>query len=348
MKYRTLSVALRALALTASALLWPYALHAEPDPDFHIYLLLGQSNMEGSAVVEPPDRVPHPRVRVLQSESCYSTSAMYGQWREATPPLIRCSKEFGLGPGDTFGKAMAEAAGPDVTIGLVGAAYGGASIEYFLKNCATYNACEPPYGPIAGAPDHGTSGYKWVMDLARKAQEVGVIKGIIFHQGESNADQSAWPGRVNQYITDLRRDLGLSAEEVPFIAGELPYTGCCASHNRLVHQLADVIENGHWVSADGGLMDRGDQLHWNSAAVREMGLRYAAKMQEIAAARPKKTAVKPNTPKAPTPTTASPEVQEKTAQGSDANRSGSGAPDGLILLLLVAGVLGVAGVRLRS
>src|SRR5690606_10301609 len=143
-----------------------------------------------------------------------------------------------------------------------------------------YGECNAPYGAINGAPSGG--GYQWVLDLARKAQTVGVIKGIIFHQGESNSGQSTWTGRVNEYITDLRADLGLNADDVPFIAGELPYTGCCSGHNNLVRQIPNVVANGHWVSADGGLGDKGDQLHWNSAAVREMGTRYAAKMLEVA------------------------------------------------------------------
>jgi hypothetical protein len=58
-----------------------------------------------------------------------------------------------------------------------------------------------------------------------------------------------WLTHVQTYITSLRNDLGLDPAEVPFIAGELPYTGCCASsHNPLVHQIPDYVENGHWVS----------------------------------------------------------------------------------------------------
>lgn len=266
------------------ALMLPLVAEAAPDPNFHIYLLLGQSNMQGAAPL-PAQEIFHPRVQVLQSQNCAEVSVGYGEWREHFQPLVRCNTNNGngLGPGDTFSVTMAEAAGEAVTIGLVGGAYGGAKIEYFLKDCATYNACTPPYGAIGGAPNSGNSGgYAWVLDLAKKAQEVGVIKGIIFHHGESNSGEQTWLPRVNQYISDLRTDLGLDPAEVPFIAGELPYTGCCASsHNPLVRQIPDVVENGHWVPADGGLGDRGDQLHWNAEAVIEMGKRYAAKMLEV-------------------------------------------------------------------
>ena len=206
------------------------------------------------------------------------------------PQMIQCierdityESDTGLGPADSFAVAMAEAAPENVTIGIVGAAYGDTSIEDHLPGCIN---CLPSWGgPIDGAPSP-FSLYGWTIDLAKKAQEVGVIKGIIFHQGENNSGDPNWPSKVNQYVTALRNDLGLDPAEVPFIAGELPYTGCCASHNSLVQQIPNVVENGHYVSAgpteDGvTLGDRGDSLHWSTFSVIEMGKRYAEKMLEV-------------------------------------------------------------------
>ncbi|WP_428242848.1 sialate O-acetylesterase [Gynuella sp.] len=261
------------LTVLMSALVFPAM--AEPDPNFHIYLLVGQSNMEGAATIEAQDQVTNPRVMVLQDENCPRLGASYGQWRVAAPPLIRCLNYLGLGPGDSFGKVMAENSPSSVTVGLVGAAHGGQKIEYFLKNCDAYNACTPSFG---STPNNLHGGYAWLLDLARKAQQRGVIKGIIFHQGESNTSDPAWPGRVKQLVTDIRNDLGVG--DIPFIAGELPYTGCCSSHNRLIAQLPSVISNAHVVKADGGLNVH-DEYHWNSAGVREMGRRYANKMLEL-------------------------------------------------------------------
>lgn len=273
--------------------------HAAPDPNFHIYLALGQSNMQGAAHL-PDELLTHPRVTVLQGQNCQEHSIPYGQWREHFHPVIRCEEgtrtkpdgstgSIGLSPADSFAIAMAEAAGPDITIGLVGAAYGGTDIQAHLANCAEYGACRPPYGDINGAPVvNGTTPiYQWILDLATKAQEVGVIKGIIFHHGENNAGEQAWLNGVNEYISTLRQDLHLSAAEVPFIAGELPRTGCCANaHNPLVQQIPNYVENGHWVSSgpmpDGTVLgDRSDALHWSTFSVIEMGKRYAAKMLEV-------------------------------------------------------------------
>ena len=272
-----------------------------PEPVVHIYLALGQSNMKGGGFL-PDEPVFHERVQVLQGRNCPASDGNpygYGEWREQFPPAIGCSDGtrekpdgsmalIGLSPADSFAVAMAEAAGPNVTIGIAGAAYGGTPIEAHLPNCADYGACTPPFGDIDGAPVvNGTTPiYEWALDLGRRAQEIGVIKGIIFHQGESSSGQQNWPELVNEYISSLRNDLGLDPSEVPFIAGELPYTGCCASHNTLVHQIPDYVENGHWVSAgpmeDGTVLgDRGDGLHWSTFSVIEMGKRYAAKMLEV-------------------------------------------------------------------
>ena len=264
------------------------------EPEIHIYLAVGQSNMQGAAPL-PAQYEAHPRVLVMQSENCPSSDDnpySYGEWRGMFPPLIKCKASagatpIGLGPADSFAVAMAEAAPEHVTIGIVGAAYGDTSIEMHLPNCS--GDCLPNWGSnVDGAPEvEGTTLlYDWILDLALRAQESGVIKGIIFHQGENNAGDETWPDTVNAYVTALRADLGLDPDEVPFIAGELPYTGFAAQlHNPLVRQISDSVQNGHWVSAgptDEGtvLGDRGDGFHWSTFSVTEMGRRYAAKMLE--------------------------------------------------------------------
>jgi hypothetical protein len=266
------------------------------EPEVHVYLALGQSNMEGAAFL-PDEPISHPRVTVLQDQNCPEHDIPYGTWREQFQPMIRCqmadqpkpgggTAPIGLGPADTFAVTMAEAAGPNVTIAIVGAAYGGSKIEAHLPNCGS--DCKPPYGDVSGAPVvNGTTPlYRWIIDLATKAQEIGEIKGIIFHQGESNSGQQAWLGHVETLVTSLRSDLDLDPAKVPFIAGELPRTGCCAGHNTLVQQIPDYVDNGHWVSSgpmeDGTVLDdRGDGLHWSTFSVIEMGKRYAAKMLEV-------------------------------------------------------------------
>jgi hypothetical protein len=272
------------------------------EPEVHIYLAVGQSNMQGAAHV--PTTPPfHARVQVLQSETCPASdnnNYKYGEWREMFIPIVMCKEgtrplpgggpetPIGLGPADSFAVAMAEASGPNVTIGIVGAAHGDTSINQHLPSCTSN--CLPSWAnnTINGAPmvNGQVTPFTWVVDLAKKAQTKGVIKGIIFHQGENDAGQSTWPAKVNEYVTALRKELNLNAADVPFIAGELPRTGGSAgSHNPLVQKIPTVVENGHYVSSgpmpDGTVLgDRGDGIHWSTDSVIEMGKRYADKMLE--------------------------------------------------------------------
>jgi hypothetical protein len=242
-----------------------------PDPNFLLFLLIGQSNMEGWATAEAADRVQDPRVKVLGFDNCTNLGRQYNQWYTAAPPLHACFA--GVGPGDSFARTLA-AAYPGKTIGLVPCAISGVDIDYFRKGVVSTRRSQfriPPDNHWAGA-------YDFVIERARLAQQVGVIRGIIFHQGESDNGNPAWVGKVKEMVTDLRTDLGLG-EGVPFIAGELLYTGCCSLHNGLLPQLPAQIPNAYVVSACG--LAGADEAHFNLAGYRELGLRYAQQMLQV-------------------------------------------------------------------
>jgi hypothetical protein len=75
---------------------------ALPDPDFHVYLLMGQSNMVGVGEPTARERTAHPRIRSMDEQN---------QWRPARDPLHppRGDLIFGVGPGMTFARAMLQA-----------------------------------------------------------------------------------------------------------------------------------------------------------------------------------------------------------------------------------------------
>lgn len=238
------------------------------DPNLMLFLLVGQSNMEGWATAEASDRIQNPRVKVLGFDNCTNLGRQYNQWYVASPPLHACFS--GVGPGDSFGRTLAEAY-PDKTIGLVPLAISGVDIDYFRKNVVSKRRSEfriPPDNHWAGA-------YEWVIERARLAQQTGVIRGIIFHQGESDNGDSTWVGKVRGMVADLRADLGIG-EDVPFIAGELLYTGCCSLHNPLIGQIPAQIPNSYVVSACG--LTGADDAHFNLAGYRELGIRYGQAM----------------------------------------------------------------------
>jgi hypothetical protein len=177
-----------------------------------------------------------------------------------------------VGPGDYFGKALADAY-PNATIGLVPLAINGADIDMFRKGVVSRRREEFRIPP----DNHWQGAYEWVIERARTAQRSGTIRGILFHQGESDTGSPQWVGKVKGLVADLRADLGLV--DAPFVAGELLYRGCCASHNVLVAQLPHVIENARVVSARG--LERLDTAHFDLASQRELGARYGATMIEL-------------------------------------------------------------------
>ena len=67
---------------------------------------------------------------------------------------------------------------------------------------------------------YGGNPYKRLIDMAKKAQEAGVIKGILLHQGCSNCGDPNWPNMVKKIYNDMLNDLNLKAEDVPIFVGE--------------------------------------------------------------------------------------------------------------------------------
>jgi len=259
-------------ALLAGLLLLPAASPAQRpeaardrEPVFHVFLLLGQSNMAGFEQAVDADRVANPRIVALGFDDCPAAGRTEGNWSVAVPPLHECWNAA-LGPGDSFARAMLETYPAGDRIGLVPAALSGKPVETFLR----------------GLPD---SRYDWILSRARAAQDAGgVIDAILYHQGESNCGQSDWPDKVAAFVGDLRNDLGIG-DDVPFLAGELLYSGDCARHNALVGRLPDSLPNAHVVPAAGLEMAPGDpwRVHFSRDAAIELGRRFADTLIGLAA-----------------------------------------------------------------
>jgi hypothetical protein len=236
-----------------------------------VFLLMGQSNMEGAPKPEARDLIENGRVVVLAYDNCPGLGRTYDEWYVARPPLHNC--HGGVGPGDYFGKALADAY-PTATIGLVPVAINGADIDMFRKGVVSARRREFRIPP----DDHWAGAYEWILERARMAARAGRIRGIIFHQGESDTGRAEWVGKVAGLVADLRADLGLG--DAPFVAGELLYSGCCGKwHNPLILQLPSQITSSRVVSADA--LSGIDAAHFDLAGQRELGARYGAAMVDL-------------------------------------------------------------------
>lgn len=226
----------------------------------HLYLLAGQSNMSGRGELTAESK--------LEGDSNVLILTKEGTWVTAHNPLhFDKPRSVGVGPGLTFGMAMA-AARPGQKIGLVPCAVGGTSINEWR-----------PGGYDSATKTHP---YDDAVKRIKMAMKGGVFDGIIWHQGESDsqADSAA------VYLPKLIRLIGLLRSEtknkkLPFVAGELGrYRPQYSNISKVLEQLPQEVPHTALVSTDG-LTHRGDFTHFNTASAEELGKRYAVKMLEL-------------------------------------------------------------------
>lgn len=268
------------LAATTQLTQW-IGVPATADPNFHIYLCFGQSNMEGNARPEAQDyeNVPE-RFQVMAAVDMTDPARKRGEWYTATPPL--CRQGTGLTPADYFGRAMCEKL-PDVKIGVVHVAVGGTSIKGFMEEmCEDYIAGEADWFR-SYMKSYDNNPFRRLVETAKKAQQFGVVKGILMHQGETDTSNPQWASMVKTVYERILDELNLSASNVPLLAGEVVRTengGVCGGHNTAVDALPNTIPTAHVISSEG-LDHGGDNLHFTAASYRTLGKRYAAKMLEL-------------------------------------------------------------------
>ncbi|SDF03394.1 Glycosyl-hydrolase 97 C-terminal, oligomerisation [Pricia antarctica] len=251
------------------------------DSNFHIYLCFGQSNMQGATKAEAMDTIPVSGFEMMSPMDCPDLNRTMGEWYPAIPPLASCNA--GLSPADYFGRKMAENASRGTKIGVINVAVGGCKIELYDKeNYKSYVETAPDW-MLNWINEYGGNPYGRLIELAKKAQKDGVIKGILLHQGESNTGDTLWPKKVKGVYENILKDLNLKGVEVPLLAGELlseDQNGACASMNEIIKTLPEVIPNSYIIPSDGceGIPDR---LHFSASGYRKLGKRYADQMLQI-------------------------------------------------------------------
>jgi len=251
------------------------------DSNFYVYLCLGQSNMEGNARFEAQDTVVDKRFQVLAAVDCSDLGRVKGSWYTAVPPLCRC--RTGLTPADYFGRTLVEHLPANVRVGVIDVAVGGCKIELFdTDKSASYISTAPSWMKNT-VKQYDDDPYGRLVEMAKLAQQKGVIKGILLHQGESNTGDSLWPAKVKVVYERLLADLHLSAASVPLLAGEVvgaDQQGKCASMNRIIATLPQTIATAHVISSEGCSAGP-DHLHFDAAGYRELGTRYGKEMLSL-------------------------------------------------------------------
>ncbi len=280
---------MNAIDRAAIAALWilvsnaAFAQGQEPDPKFQIYLCFGQSNMEAGARPEAQDLGEvDPRFQMLAAVDMPRLNRTQGHWYVATPPLNR--QENSLGPVDWFGRNLVANLPPEHRVGVINVSVAGAKIELWDRDtCTNYLGSAPSWMKNICRQYDGNP-YQRLVAMAKLAQQDGVIKGILLHQGESNPNDAQWCNKVKGIYDRLMSDLKLDPTRVPLLAGELvgaDEKGKCAAFNTVVlANLPKTVPNAHIISSQG-CKGTGDGLHFATAGLRELGKRYAQQMLNL-------------------------------------------------------------------
>ena len=242
--------------------------YSGPREKLHIYILVGQSNMSGRAKVEKEDRQIPGNLFLLDDKS---------QWVRASHPFIQYSNianvadervkkaagASGLNLGLAFARRMLQAH-PDVALGLVVNPQGGSAIETWKKGSKKSN-------------------YDKTLARLGPAHDTGIIKGVLWHQGEANqALGEKYLEPLAEVIGQFRADL--KDAKLPFVAGQLaPLTKgkeTIAAFNQALLKLPARVPHSAVVKTDDFT---GDDIHFDTAETRKLGERYAEQMLRLQA-----------------------------------------------------------------
>jgi hypothetical protein len=228
----------------------------EKSDTMEIYLLIGQSNMAGRGPIEEQD--------LDTLENVFLFTGIEGkEWEKAANPMNKYStvrKSLAmqkLNPAYSFGREMAKTR-KGKQIGLVVNAKGGTSIALW-------------------AP--GEELYIEAVKQAKQAMEFGELKGIVWHQGESDASKTGkYLSKIETLIEALRLDLNCA--NVPFIAGQLSEDKPKRiDFNKMILNLPEVVRNTAVATSEN--LHTIDSTHFDAASQRLLGERYAVEMLKL-------------------------------------------------------------------
>ena len=294
--------------------------NAAPDPNFHIYLAFGQSNMEGQANIESQDKTVDKRFQVLWTTNETNCGKKLGKWSDAVPPLASCSSK--LGPADYFGRTMVEKTDSQIRVGIVDVAVAGCSIQLFDSPVSQSYMNQQAGWFKQRVEAYGGKPYERLIEMAKKAQEDGVIKGIIFHQGETDAGDGQWPSKVKKVYDNIIKDLGLG-NDVPFLAGEVLRSGSSRGANNNIAKLPQQSKNFYVISSEGFNQALGDgqNVHFTSQEYRDFGKRYAEKMIEVLGDKIKPVAAASSSSEAPSSSSVESSSSESSSSVAESSSS---------------------------
>ena len=227
-----------------------------------VFVLAGQSNMAGRGLVEPADTIPDPKIFTINAS---------GDILVAKEPLHFYQPALtGLDCGLSFGKELLKHIPDSISVLLIPTAVGGSSVAQWI-NDSTYRNVSL------------LSNFREKIEIGKAH---GTIKGILWHQGETDAST---PENIEIHDSQLQRLFSLFRDEVnnetlPILIGELgSFSKTSDSWQAINSKIAAYVQTdpSAYLIKTGDLKHKGDFVHFDSEGQREMGKRFALKFAEI-------------------------------------------------------------------
>lgn len=232
--------------------------------DFHLFLLMGQSNMSGYGTILPDDDKEMEGVYMLRDAKGQPDTYNWIPGKQPIHSRLKSDRFCLAGP---FAKSYRELY-PQTTVGLIPMAWGGAPIARMSK---------------------GTPFYQEAIDKALWAKKQGKLKALLWHQGESDTvsleHANKYEDSLLQLIKDVRTDL--DEPDLIFIIGNLAeFYGTGTDHSapeRVRHinmvkeslrNIPDKLPRVGFVESTGLRSHDRHQVHFDRESYIIFGKRY--------------------------------------------------------------------------
>lgn len=220
-----------------------------------VFMLAGQSNMAGRGFVEPTDTLANNRIYTINNKGEMILAKEPLHWYEPTLTGLDC--------GLSFGRTLLNGIPENISILLIPTAVGGSSINQWLGD-STYR---------------GVPLFTNFKEKVALAQSYGKIKGILWHQGESDASEAGiqiHSEKMKTLFEEFR--YVINDASLPILVGELgSFTlndDRWQAMNKAIQQYVVSDSNAYFVRTND-LTGKADRIHFDGKSQRELGRRFA-------------------------------------------------------------------------
>ena len=232
----------------------------------HSFLLIGQSNAAGRGFLEEAEPLDNcgGRLKALRN----------GLWFNMFRPVNPDRHTSGVCLAESFAKEYA-LAHPDVTVGIIPCADGGTQISQWLPGEILFDNA---------------------VNCTKLAMRTSDLKGILWHQGENDCfgeQYAVYEEKFRCVMAGIREALG--CPDLPIIIGGLgdflekveKYPEFAQNYlkiNQILRKMGEDYPHCAFVGTEG-LGSNPDHLHFNTEALKELGIRYYRAYEPLAVKR---------------------------------------------------------------